>query len=647
MPRVPDILPGVGASPSRVGGFSAPEVVQGRDFTGQQLMQLGRAAEQAGQEWGRLGEQQQAEMDEAKVFEAVNATEEGDIKEESSFRSLAGKAAGDGFEPFMKSAQERRRKVLEGAENERQRLLMERALTRTMTDLSRRGMTHRDAQVKEFKAAELQTGISMSGQQFAMLAATGDEKGAALHYNTMIGRAVQLADARQLPADSELRKALVLGATTDAHASAVKMMLDGKRPQEAEAYLKQHGSEITPEVRAELAATARAGSIELMARNAFDAADTFTERKRFIDEAEDMTPKEQESATRHLVQMQDQESRENARIGVDVEREVDEWNAANPNLDLASENPSLFARASRYSVNTARTRVTDNRWFQQVYADNDAGKLLREQLRGLNPAQLHMALSKVTNSHDESQLTAFLRGDQSLASIKERTTMLARSLGYLPEGADKATPDQTRAFTAWVANTIDPIVSAQRDKLGRDLNVEEFQKLVVDPVKNDKAMLRATDLGVDWTDKDWGPFPMETMRLKGYAPIDNPDTQEDESLNFDKYKDLYVDVEGQQVFLYEIPMEERKNIRDAWSLNPANRGRFMSAADEAREWVKAGRRGDRKLETTKEAPSYQGVMDPAEFPVQVGASRLDHIWSDGKSIRQGSTAYPGYQPPKK
>jgi hypothetical protein len=225
-----------------------------------------------------------------------------------------------------------------------------------------------------------------------------------------------------------------------------------------------------------------------------------------------------------------------------------------------------------------------------------------DRLRSLTPPQLHRELATWTDEHEEAKLTKIIRGDENGARIDDITKILARQIGILPgndSNAD-ATPQQNRRFELWKLNTIAPIIKAEQERLKRPLNADEFQKLIVNPILADKV----------WSDKGINErLPLMQLQQRGEAPVDDPMTEKNEALDYEAYSNLFVNVEGKQVLLRDIPLEARKSIRDKWAKNPKNSGVWLSAEKEASLWL------EMKAEYDKANPPKQ--PKPVASPVNI------------------------------
>ena len=619
MPRFPVIQTQV-ADPARAAQYSAPDVAPVQPQEPQQLLRLGQAMEQAGQQFSALAADRERRINLAAHTEREAAAKEIEIAKFSEFGKLEGKAAVDGFDSYMKEMEKRHEAAIRSAPAGPQREWLQQSLRQQRVQLLNSATSHRDKELRTWRiggaSASLQQSIKTA---IAMHGSPDDDSNA----QDVADKARELAALQG--ASDEQTNMLVAQGISDMHVGRVDKMLADSRTAEAATYLASHKNEISQESYDKTEKVTKAAVIEGTARELTSNFYRFEDRLKWVNEKFQGSADDKESLRRHLMQQANLQDAADAQVAADVEKRARQWMAENPELDIMRDAPELAAEVTRYGVDVRRTRTTNQKWLDEFYA---APTSRLDSLRALDDNQLHRYLSSRLDAHDEATVTKFLRGDQSGASIGERTKVLARQLGILPSDNRDARPEENRAFDAWVANTIDPMIRKRRDELKRDLNVDDFQKLIVDPIMRDKV----------WTDAGRNrQLPLMQLQQEKLAPVDDPLTPKDESLDFDAYNSLYVEVGGQQVYLREVPLVERKRIRDAWSiLHP---GEQMTVEAEVAEWVKNGRIGDLKPAQQAEKQTA-GMVGKDEWPVKIGPSRLDHVWSDGKTIRQGSTAAP-------
>ena len=619
MPRFPVIQTQV-ADPARAAQYSAPDVAPVQPQEPQQLLRLGQAMEQAGQQFSALAADRERRINLAAHTEREAAAKEIEIAKFSEFGKLEGKAAVDGFDSYMKEMEKRHEAAIRSAPAGPQREWLQQSLRQQRVQLLNSATSHRDKELRTWRiggaSASLQQSIKTA---IAMHGSPDDDSNA----QDVADKARELAALQG--ASDEQTNMLVAQGISDMHVGRVDKMLADSRTAEAATYLASHKNEISQESYDKTEKVTKAAVIEGTALELTSRFYRFEDRLKWVNEKFQGSADDKESLRRHLMQQANLQDAADAQVAADVEKRARQWMAENPELDIMRDAPELAAEVTRYGVDVRRTRTTNQKWLDEFYA---APTSRLDSLRALDDNQLHRYLSSRLDAHDEATVTKFLRGDQSGASIGERTKVLARQLGILPSDNRDARPEENRAFDAWVANTIDPMIRKRRDELKRDLNVDDFQKLIVDPIMRDKV----------WTDAGRNrQLPLMQLQQEKLAPVDDPLTPKDESLDFDAYNSLYVEVGGQQVYLREVPLVERKRIRDAWSiLHP---GEQMTVEAEVAEWVKNGRIGDLKPAQQAEKQTA-GMVGKDEWPVKIGPSRLDHVWSDGKTIRQGSTAAP-------
>ena len=605
--RIP--VPTVPVSTQSVGQFSAPNVVPMQDATGPQLQNLGQSLQSAGKAATRIGADVQAELDQGFLMEADAIASEEVRKHVGELRQKAGLDAIESFEPLHRTLKDRLFNLRDSARSTQQRRAVDRLLAQRFSDASDAMVSHRDRAARDH---------AIGGAEASRLAAVND-------YHAAIGNPEDMELARQIALDrtaelsrlrgedGDMARLAMLDTTTRLHLGATSSLLQAGRSGDAEAYLAQWKGEMGAEDYAKAKATTRAAVIEDMARNAYGAADNFTDRKRFIDEAEDLTPKEQESAIRHLKLLQDRQDAIDADVAQDVERRALEWRATHPGLSI-DDNPALAAEVRQYGVTLKR--VTDERFlaaFEQATPEQ-----FREW-RSMTDAQLHREFAPFTDAHDEGRIMKVIRGDESGAKIDDHIKLLAKQIGLLPAipyGQSEMREEESQKFLNWKLNTIGPMLQSLADELKRPPTPREVQERIVNPILEDRVWRNVSALGADWMAAD-AEMPLMRAQLIGAAPVDNPLTKEDEGADFSKYQDLYVNVGAERVMLRDIPLEVRESIRKTWHEDPAKRGRWLTVEQEAREWINLGRPGAAKPAAAmapQDGQSGESTMaDPLRF----------------------------------
>jgi hypothetical protein len=578
-------------------------VVPVQDQFPRQSIAMGEAAQQAGLQFARLDYRQRMEAEQqaeaeareaekraeyaagiqkrqdiAETEEQFNKVAEDDNNEFAKFSQLKGKAAVDAHEAFDKSQQQRYRVALERAKNETQRQWLKEKLGDRRVQVLGRATAHKEGQLAVYRY-----GVAESATRQAVSDAVtfADGPDGPSYFAAVRDRATEQAQLAGVDPEPVAKLAM-----QDAHLGYLDKLLEEGRTGEAVKWLAEHEKEIDREPLAKVKKQARAQEIGDIARMLDQSVDSIEGRLAAFDEAEAKgLPREEANLGRqHIFALENQRDARNAEIAQEVEAEAIRFRATT-GLPIEA-NPDLADKVIRYGVTLKR--VTNQQKLDAFYAAEPAEM---DRLRSLTPPQLHRELATWTDEHEEAKLTKIIRGDESGARIDDITKILARQIGILPgndSNAD-ATPQQNRKFELWKVNTIAPILKAESDRLKRPLNADEFQKIIVNPILNDKV----------WNEV-WGrdqPVPLMQLQMQREAPVDDPMTPQDESMDYDAYGGLYVKVEGKEVRLRDIPLEARKSIRDKWAKK--NPGVWLSAAEEAATWL------EMKAEADKANPPKQ------------------------------------------
>lgn len=572
MPRAP-ITPTIVANPVGRAPYAAQGVVPVQPQQPGMLVQQGQQLQRLGNALEDVDYVQRVKKAEALATESDAKLAESIRNQNSDFGKKEGRDAVDGFENYEKALRESATKMLAGVQDPiAQQAIRESSEKRIQQSLNW-AVQHRDKQQEAWLKGSVTAAMQGSVEDYKTAVANGDPDASRFFRTAMLYQ--NKLDAMN-GLDDNQKRINTLAATTMLHGGAVDGMLERNEFGKAAAYLQQNKGEIAQDFYDNRAERAKVGVIEGTARELTSNFYRFEDRLKWVNEKFQGSADDKESLRRHLIQQANLQDAADAQVAADVEKRARQWMAENPDLDIMRDAPELAAEVTRYGVDVRRTRTTDQAWKDSFY---DASPAELDRLRALDDNQLHRYLASRLDAHDEATVTKFLRGDQSGASIGERTKVLARQLGILPSGNRDARPEENRAFDAWVANTIDPMIRKRRDELKRDLNVDDFQKLIVNPILQDKV----------WTDAGTNrQLPLMQLQRENLAPVDNPDTPQDESLNFDAYNSLYVEVGGQQVMLREIPIQVRKSIRDEWAA--AGRG-YLSVEEEVRQWLAKGAPG--------------------------------------------------------
>jgi hypothetical protein len=550
-------------------------------------MAMGEAFQQAGQQWGAYAADIQRRQDIAETEEQFNKVAEDDNNEFAKFSQLRGKAAVDAHEAFDKSQQQRYRVALERAKNETQRQWLKEKLGDRRVQVLGRATAHKEGQLAVYRY-----GVAESATRQAVSDAVtfADGPDGPSYFAAVRDRATEQAQLAGVDPEPVAKLAM-----QDAHLGYLDKLLEEGRTGEAVKWLAEHEKEIDREPLAKVKKQVRAQEIGDIARMLDQSLDSIDDRLREFDKAEanGLPRKEADLGRQHLFMLENQRDARNAEIAQEVEAEAIRFRATT-GLPIEA-NPDLADKVIRYGVTLKR--VTNQQKLDAFYAAEPAEL---DRLRSLTPPQLHRELATFLDEHDEGTVTKFLRGDQTGARIDDLTKILARQIGILPGTEDgNASTEQNRKFDLWKVNTIAPIIKAESDRLKRPLNADEFQKLIVNPILNDKV----------WSDVGRNEqLPLMQLQQMGEAPVDDPLTEKNEALDFDAYSGLYVNVSGQQVLLRDIPHEARKSIRDKWAKNPRNSGVWLSAEKEAALWLEMKAENDKQQKAASESNLMQRVQ---------------------------------------
>jgi hypothetical protein len=608
MPRVP-VVPTQQLNPQGPAQYSAPGVVPVQDQFPRQSIAMGEAAQQAGLQFARLDYRQRMEAEQqaeaeareaekraeyaagiqrrqdiAETEEQFNKVAEDDGNEFAKYSTLQGRAAVDAFEAFDQSQQQRYRVALERAKNETQRQWLKEKLGDRRVQIIGRARAHKEGQLAVQRYGVAQQSTKQAVDDVVKLGPSEQ------NLQAVRDRATEQAQLAGVDPEPVAKLAM-----QDAHLGYLDKLLEEGRTGEAVKWLAEHEKEIDREPLAKVKKQVRAQEIGDFARLLDQSVDSIEDRLKEFDKAEanGLPRKEADLGRQHIFALENQRDARNAEIAQEVEIEARRW-MQSTGLPVEA-NPDLAERVATYGVTLKR--VTNQRALDAFYAAPPAEL---DRLRSLTPPQLHRELATFLDEHDEGTVTKFLRGDQTGARIDDLTKILARQIGILPGTEDgNASTEQTRKFDLWKVNTIAPIIKAESDRLKRPLNADEFQKLIVNPILNDKV----------WNEV-WGrdqPVPLMQLQMQREAPVDDPMTPQDESMDYDAYGGLYVKVEGKEVRLRDIPLEARKSIRDKWAKK--NPGVWLSAAEEAATWL------EMKAEADKANPPKQPkpVVAPANI----------------------------------
>jgi hypothetical protein len=243
-------VPKFGASPATSAGYRAPRAVGVPTPPGlQQSQELAQAMSTFGQGLGALGEQMQAEVDEAEVQSAANKFDEytrGVLDPMKGFRSKLGRDAKDGYEQAVQDLEEKRKEFGNTLQNARQRELYER-YSNSRRDRTRSFLdSHAATQVRAYNIGEKKATVDGHAEDYVglMTLPTPDDPAAAARL--MQERRYALAELRQTAGDyadlmgqgPQERAQTVRNAERAAHAAVVQGLIAAGRYDEAEAMMR-------------------------------------------------------------------------------------------------------------------------------------------------------------------------------------------------------------------------------------------------------------------------------------------------------------------------------------------------------------------------------------------------------------------------
>lgn len=276
MPRLPDILPSVVATPAASPRLFAGQVEQARDARPQQSIALGRAMQQAGGDLLQIGEQIQQDVDRAKVHEADALYSEavrGALEAPGGgYLTLVGKAAVEGRSAAVEAMRKAREQMLTRLDNPVQKETFARAAAvRDQDALSAIDRhTAREAKVWRIGQARATVGVHQNDA-----IAYHDGTAADAEREARLRQSVDaLADAMGVGPQDPQRQAMHIEAATDLHAGIVDKLVSANRPADAAAYLgKIKPGEIDATVGTKLAGLVQRASDDDEAQRIADQLD--------------------------------------------------------------------------------------------------------------------------------------------------------------------------------------------------------------------------------------------------------------------------------------------------------------------------------------------------------------------------------------
>lgn len=279
--------PSVPLQPTQATRFSSPSVVPVQDATGRQIQQLGAATTQVAVQLGRLQQERQDRRNITFARELDAKYRATDTEDVDRFLALRGKDADDAFPGLLQSFDERTKAMLDEAENDEQRAMLELSRAQRREDFTSRAFRHYQGEVRrrESTAAEASEALSRSDAVTYFQDPQGDERQAARNQDLLNkAQADAIAKLRVNGVDTpEAIRAARLDVTTFVHSGRIDQMIADGNLDAAETYLgERRKDEIAPGTATDLQEKIRrAKAVQQSQREAFD-----TERQAAVLEIE-------------------------------------------------------------------------------------------------------------------------------------------------------------------------------------------------------------------------------------------------------------------------------------------------------------------------------------------------------------------------
>lgn len=594
MPTVPVIQTQV-ANVGGIGGYSAPQAAPVIDQRPQMIQQAGQAMSQSAEQWAQLEAQRRRRADIAANSERAAALGEQDIEADAAYGRLEGKAAYEGFQGYVESRDKRYKAALESAPEGPQREWLRQHLAQERQRFYNSAVVHREKQTFVWRKASATAEATTAQQKAVSMWASPDAESLVAEARDKWG---EIADMDGL--DDKAKQQFVSANMSNLHAQTLDVMLNEQRLGQATKYFQDNGAEIDPVAKSRIGAKIKAQAVEETAR-AIDADPnlrTIASRMQAVDRmvtgdpAKVMSSEDEQKMRRLLMQFEEQRQTQLAIQGQEARKEAEQFLAQNPHLTVAELPSDLLERVRNFGVQVKR--AVSNPEFKAAMRTEEGMR----RLRMMSPERLAFELQNNLTPSDASDAEKLVIGDQTGYTINQLTRALAIESGVIPaQSARGQAGIDDQALLSWERNTIAPLVDAARTKLGRPLNVREFEELIR-PLQEDKVWKKATTFGVDAWGSDEEMTVLKAQSLnEGGLPIDNPATRDvDESLDI-RNNDFYVKVDGEEVRLASIPMFERRRIRDDYKAEwiarhgSADGMPIMPVVEEARAWLARGKPG--------------------------------------------------------
>ena len=580
MPRAP-ITPSIVAGPVGRGAYSAQDVAQVQPQQPGMLVQQGQQLQRLGGALEDVAEVQRIKQVRSLAIEQDTKLAESFRNSRSEFGKLQGRKAVDAFPEYENSIRESAKKLLEGIKDPlAQRLIRESADQRIQQNLNE-AAAYRDKQQEAWLDGAEQAAVLGAVEDYKLGVREGD-KNADRFFVTALKEQRQMDERKGL--SPEQRRVNELATTTMLHGGVVEGFIERGEGIKAFQYIETNKKEMAADFYAKQQPQAKAAFIEQGARKIDETLPTFTEKLQAVQEMQGASDEDKASAIRHLKQFEGQRAETRAIEARDVRMQAEQFLRERPELTVKELPPPLREAVGRLGVEVNRT--ADNPQFVQMMRTQEG----QRRLRSLSNERLDYELRNNLTPRGADEAEKLIRGDQPGYTISQLTKSLAVHAGVIPAQSKygQAGEDEQKLLE-WEKRTIAPMVDALRTQLGRPITATDFQEKILDPLTKDTVLVRMTTFGSDAVaDALSADQSMSVIKAQqdGYLPIDNPDTPGvDESLDV-KNANVYVMVNGSPVYLNEITMQQRRDIRAAWALN--NPGVPLSAAEEVRQWMLGG-----------------------------------------------------------
>ena len=225
--------------------FAASNVEPIKNFTGQQLQAQGAATEKAGLTVLKIGQRLDDEINDARGKEMYNIAAEKFDALEAQFGELKGKDAADARGRITDELKKVFKDVGDMAENDVQKAIYQQAAAVRLRTSSTMVQKHAITQLGVYDINEQKSQIEnniLAGAKvwdtYKQKDAEGNDSG---DYNTYLGAAIvganRLADKAGLPADSEQRKDVIIGAKTKLVDTVVRNLVATDKGGQAKEFL--------------------------------------------------------------------------------------------------------------------------------------------------------------------------------------------------------------------------------------------------------------------------------------------------------------------------------------------------------------------------------------------------------------------------